>query len=475
MVGPLQWGRWRRGDGGKVLSIQSIMLLALGFLTSTLLALTFAPALWSRAVRLTTQRIKERLPVTETEIRADKDRLRAEFAMTVHRLETKIEQADLKRARHMIELNRRDASITHLESEVTTLRSTLEEQANARRVLEHTVGDRLPRVESRLEEARTLLATRDAEISELSVSTARQLQALEEARSINSQQGAEIDRLTTSITVRGGRNKEALSDPTFSGEVALRSEIDALRGQARDQGALIARMQQGAAFRDVGSNGGMNGGAAIIPIAGALAGRGVSVIGGDQAAALSGALGADEQRAALEKELRALRSKSEDQQAEIKVLSAELNAMRSSDAANTPDSKVALRARLTGQQTQNEQLTEQVRKLRAELAAANERLALQGAHFMEQMRRLGAGTLPASGQPRRADPLAPRISLAERVANSRGVTNGAASHAEDAVEVTDDAVAVAETDSGAAKPATKPTSPNTSPRLIDRISNLGKV
>ena len=52
-----------------MLSIQSIMLVALGFLTATLLALTFAPAFWSRAVRLTTQRIKERLPVTETEIR----------------------------------------------------------------------------------------------------------------------------------------------------------------------------------------------------------------------------------------------------------------------------------------------------------------------------------------------------------------------------------------------------------------------
>ena len=45
-----------------MLSIQSIMLVALGFLTAALLALTFAPAFWSRAVRLTTQRIKERDP-----------------------------------------------------------------------------------------------------------------------------------------------------------------------------------------------------------------------------------------------------------------------------------------------------------------------------------------------------------------------------------------------------------------------------
>ena len=278
------------------------MLVALGFLTATLLALTFAPAFWSRAVRLTTQRIKERLPVTETEIRADKDRLRAEFAMTVHRLEGKIEQADMKRARHMIDLNRRDACIVQLEGEVTTLRSKVEEYENARRVLEHTVSERLPKVEARLDEARTLLATRDHEVKQLSGSTARQQQALDEARSINAQQTAEIERLTTSLTVRGGRNKEALVDPRFSGEVALRAEIEGLRAKTREQGALISRLQDTMAGTQPETGAGLpavvNGPRSELPVG------------------LMGVLPPDEARASLERDLRSLKARAEDHDAE---------------------------------------------------------------------------------------------------------------------------------------------------------------
>ena len=439
-----------------MLSIQSIMLVALGFLTAALLALTIAPAFWSRAVRLTTQRIKERLPVTESEIRADKDRLRAEFAMTVHRLESKIEQAQERRARHMIEINRRDAGISRLEGEVSTLRAVIEEHENARRVLEHTVSDQLPRVETRLNEARTLLATRDAEINDLAGATGRQQQALDEARSINTQQIAEIERLTTSLTVRGGRNQASLADAAFSGEVALRAEIEALRGKSREQAALIAKLQQQAAQQIVQQPG----------LAAAVASGQLGNSANTSGANLIAMLPPDEVRAGLERDLRALKGKSEDQAAEIKTLSAELAALRSAEAASTPDSKVALRARLAGLQTLADQQTEQVRKLRAELAASNERLALQGANFMEQMRRLGAGSLPAAGAtPRRIEAVPPsRVTLAERVANARGPTLPAGSAAEEGdVPTTPPAPS-------ASKPDLK-----ASGRLADRISSLGKA
>ena len=70
-----------------MISIQSAMLVALGFLAASLLALFVAPAFWSRAVRLTTLRIKNTMPLSEIEIRADKDRVRAEFAVKVHHLD----------------------------------------------------------------------------------------------------------------------------------------------------------------------------------------------------------------------------------------------------------------------------------------------------------------------------------------------------------------------------------------------------
>ena len=126
-----------------------------------------APAFWSRAVRLTTRRITETLPIQKLEIRADKDRLRAEYAMTVHRLETRIEQTELKRARYLIDLNRRDATIIDSKMTSTKFAPILEEHENARRVLEHTVADQLPKLDSRLGEARRSDQERDTEISNL--------------------------------------------------------------------------------------------------------------------------------------------------------------------------------------------------------------------------------------------------------------------------------------------------------------------
>ena len=174
-----------------MISIQSIMLVALGFLSATLLALLIAPAFWRRAVRLTTRRLKEQLPLTEAEIKADKDRLRAEYAIRVHKLEMKVEQANLQRARQLIEINRRDGSISQLEQERVQLLAKVEENQNARRVLEQTVADRLPKVEIAAERGQAAAVLRDREIAELTQSTSRQQMALEEAHSINAQQTSE--------------------------------------------------------------------------------------------------------------------------------------------------------------------------------------------------------------------------------------------------------------------------------------------
>src|SRR5262245_59925024 len=179
------------------------MLVALGFLGASLLGLLLASALWSRAARLTTKRLKEALPVSEPEIKADLDRLRAAYAIKVHKLDTQLDQARLERARHLIEINRRDASISALETDVVTIKAELDENLNARRVLEQTITDRLPKVEARLAEAKRLLFNRDREIADLTQGAKRHKAALEEATSINAQRSAEIDRLSSALTTKG--------------------------------------------------------------------------------------------------------------------------------------------------------------------------------------------------------------------------------------------------------------------------------
>lgn len=495
-----------------MITIQSAMLVALGFLAATLLALIVAPAFWARAVKLTTRRVKEIMPFTEGEIRADKDRIRAEYAIRVHSLENQVEQVRLASARQMIDLNRRDASINEFESEVERLKTALEEAQNARRVLEQTVSDRLPRVEQRLSDARKLIYNRDREISELAKTADKQSGALAEAAAINAQQMSEIERLGTSLTTRGARSQDGPSNARHDAEVALRSELEALRSKTRDQSQLIGRMQsQMARFGDVAAMTGNNGprapaGGAFVETsaAGSAAAAGASTTAADASTAVDGAVAGQRE---LEGEVRRLRARTEDQLGEIARLKASL-AVFETEGGDEPrlsirDSKIGLKARLGALEAHNEQQKQTIAKLRSEIASANERLARQAAHFTSELKRLGTGTLPASGQPRR-QAVQPRVTLAERVAQQRSVppadegqSNGAGGAGPNGATLGDHREKVrdagdAEKGSGEAGPArggsqdaglaataddgqSEAASAQRKPRLLERLSNLAKT
>jgi chromosome segregation ATPase len=436
-----------------VFTVQSVMLIALGFLAASLLGLLVASAFWSRAVRLTTTRIKQSMPVSEPEIRADRDRLRAEYAIKVHKLEMQLEQAKLARARQHIEINRREASISTLETDIGRLKVDLEENQNARRVLEQTVTDRLPRVEARLAEAKRLLFNRDREIAELTAGSRRHKQALEEASSITAQQTVQIQRLTSASTAKSA---------PVEAETSARGELDALRAKAREQAALIDRLQ-----RRLGSGYGLT---APAPEAaspreeGARAAKKATEGARHDEEAREGVGG----RLAYEREIRALRARTDDQAGEIARLRSALAAFEdgSGTTGSLRDSKLGLKARLGAVQAQSDQQTATIGKLRAELAAAHERLARQAAHFMDEMRRIGTGGTPNPNHQRQGDDAKRR--LAERVAEIRakpsekGVGNGSDS-------VTAEPAAAAEMPQEPQIPGERRRS-----RLLDRITSLGK-
>ncbi len=396
-----------------MISIQSAMLVALGFLVASLLGLLLASALWSRAVRLTTRRLKAALPVSEPEIKADLDRLRASYAIRVHKLETQLEQAKLERARQLIEINRRDASISALETGMVAIKAELDENHNARRVLEQTVADRLPKVEARLAEAKRLLSTRDQEITELAQGARRQRAALEEASSINAQRSAEIDRLNSALAAKGGRRRR--SDGAPAAEVALHAEAEALRTKTREQAALIDRLQRrlGEGFPVAAAAAAVaNGAAAEAADSGAVESQEAqmgrlreSLSEAEQTLRLARAGGPAESDRATgdrEREVRILKARIEDQAGEIARLKAALAVFEQpDDRTGIGNSRLALKARAGSAEAQAERQAATIAKLRAELAAANERLAHQAAHFMEEMRRIGAGTVPASEATRR--------------------------------------------------------------------------
>ncbi|MDQ8697909.1 hypothetical protein [Hyphomicrobium sp. LHD-15] len=417
-----------------MITIQSAMLVALGFFTAGLIGFLVAPLYGRRSARIAARELRATMPLSSAEIAADKDRLRATYALTIHKLEQKVEKAAYSAARQRVELNRRDAGISELEGEVERLRAALEEHENARRVLEQTIADRMPKVEFRLNETKKLLFNRDREIGDLTQSSQRQIHALEEATQINAQQRDEIHRLNATLAARAARNRESLADPRFDGEVALRSEIEALRTKTRDQSAVISRLQSAlsnassrndAAAQPVEAQKASASTASSTPVAAPVEDHSDEInrlrrdlIEAENA--LRSARGMAEAghagQAALESQIRSLTTTNQDQTAEVARLKAALATYEAEDVDDRTlkESKVAMRARVSALQAQADEQNSTIQRLRSEIAAANEKLARQAAHFMDEMRRLGAGTLPTGGA-RRDTTGRPKQPLVERI------------------------------------------------------------
>lgn len=405
------------------------MLVALGFLVAALLTLIILPAYRRRTARLTTEAIKRAMPLSEAEIRADKDRLRAEYAISVFRLERKVADSNLAAARQMIDINRRDATISTLEGEVVDLRTSLDEHSNARRVLEQTLTDRLPRVEHRLTEAKKMLLQRDREIAALTQERDKQARALEEATQINTQHRDEIQRLSAALTTRAARNRESVADARFDGEVALRAEIEALRAKSLDQASLISRLQAALSRPGSAAAAGVDT-ARVAELGDADAARREAEIAklkrelseAEVALATLRSSKQDDGAASREAELRSLRAEKRDHLARIASLEAAVAAFEkgSGDVKGAKDSRIALKAKLSSLQAQSDEQAQTIQGLRAEIASANERMARQAAHFRDEMRRLGVGTVQTSGgEPSRRGETSQRRSLTSRIAEPR--------------------------------------------------------
>lgn len=123
------------------MNIESMMYFALGALVAALVMLMIMPAIWRRAVRLTKKRIEAATPITLAEFRADKDQLRAEFALEKRKLEITIEQLRARLSEQLGESSTRSSDYATLKSEreqQAANMAALEERENElrRRVLE---------------------------------------------------------------------------------------------------------------------------------------------------------------------------------------------------------------------------------------------------------------------------------------------------------------------------------------------------
>ena len=105
--------------------VEPIMYLAIGFLLSMLVGLMIVPLVHNRAVRLTTRRLEAATPLSMAEIQADKDQLRAEFAMSARRLEMSVDQLKNKTTSQLAELGKKTDAINRMKLELGEKNATI--------------------------------------------------------------------------------------------------------------------------------------------------------------------------------------------------------------------------------------------------------------------------------------------------------------------------------------------------------------
>ncbi len=233
------------------------MLVMLGFLSATLLALAAVPALARRADRLARKRAEAAFPLSLAEIAADRDHLRAELALRARGLEQQAERGFAAKAVAMRDIGRRDmtigqlerdlrageARIADLDADLTATRGKLAEtqgrlavetasHAEASKLLDKRIAD-LAALERSLTEARMALTGTSADLS------ARGAELDQERATLGRVQGLLGERDAELAALRAG------SEGLQASQLKHRTQMLVLEGQSTDLSGRLAAAEQG--------------------------------------------------------------------------------------------------------------------------------------------------------------------------------------------------------------------------------------
>src|SRR3954453_1953486 len=181
--------------------IEPIMYVGIGFLFAGLLVIGVIPLVHARAVRLTRRRLEATTPMSLAEIQAEKDQLRAEFAMTTRRLEMSVEQMKTKSNHQLAELGKKSEAIGRLRLELNEKTETMFAlEAREKQLIEEVASTR----------------------TELAARTESLAAAVQSLDGVTTQMGEITGRLDDSSRAADGQRVEV---------VALRAQAEALHAQ----------------------------------------------------------------------------------------------------------------------------------------------------------------------------------------------------------------------------------------------------
>jgi chromosome segregation ATPase len=142
--------------------IETIMYFGIGFLCASLLGLVLVPLVHNRATRLTMRRLEAATPLSRAEIQADKDQLRAEFAMSTRRLEMSVEQLKARSTAQFSELGRKSDAIGRLKVDLDEKLAVIQALEAHQKALE----DHIPKLEHHIRTAGQDIADHTTSIQE---------------------------------------------------------------------------------------------------------------------------------------------------------------------------------------------------------------------------------------------------------------------------------------------------------------------
>ena len=223
--------------------VQSVLFFALGFLCAVFLVSLIAPAVWRRAVVLTRRRLEASLPLTPAEIQADKDRVRAEYAMTTRRLEMTVKGLQEKAAEQLVEIGRgrealkglavekkdKNQALSDLQAKTAELRQREEDQQR--------LSDRLAQTERALEKRALELQKLEQMYDDASFSSSnRQIELV--ARE------SELEKLANDIAALRSQRKEAdrRSQDIVSESKAAREALKVEKKKSADLDKKVERL-----------------------------------------------------------------------------------------------------------------------------------------------------------------------------------------------------------------------------------------
>ncbi|RWM20978.1 hypothetical protein [Mesorhizobium sp.] len=222
--------------------VQSVLFFVLGFLCAGFLGLMIAPAIWRRAVTLTRKRVEGSMPLTLAEIQAEKDRIRAEFAMSTRRLEMSVKSLREKSAEQLVEIGRGREALKELALERKDKEQALSEleakgeDLRQRKDQLQLLSDRLAQTEHALEKRVLELKKLEHMYDDASFSSSsRQIELV--ARE------SELQKLADDISVLRGQRKEA---DRRQQEIAAESKAarDALKAEKKRTGELDKKIER---------------------------------------------------------------------------------------------------------------------------------------------------------------------------------------------------------------------------------------